>query len=173
MDSREYRAAVEQHGDMVYRIALNQTQCAPDAEDVTQSVFMKLFIRGPRKASPEHVKRWLIRVTVNECKSMWRTAWRKRVELRGVQSEEIVTSAHSTEVERIASEDDGYGHLREAISKLPEKSRLIIFLFYYEGYATRDIASILRMREATVRTSLSRARRQLKEMLKGVQEDER
>ena len=102
MDNRQYRQIVDDYADMVYRIALNQTRRVPDAEDVVQAVFLKLyekpptwFCDGPERnggralaavperepARDERLRAWLIRVTVNECKSLWRSLWRQRVEL--------------------------------------------------------------------------------------------
>ena len=103
MDNRQYRQIVDDYADMVYRIALNQTRRVPDAEDVVQAVFLKLYEKPPAwlcdkaerdsgramaaeaergAACDERLRAWLIRVTVNECKSLWRSLWRQRVELR-------------------------------------------------------------------------------------------
>ena len=97
MDNRQYRQIVDGYADMVYRIALNQTRRVPDAEDVVQAVFLKLYEKPPAwlcdkaerdsgramaaevergAARDEHLRAWLIRVTVNECKSLWRSLWR-------------------------------------------------------------------------------------------------
>lgn len=94
MDNRQYRQIVDDYADMVYRIALNQTRRVPDAEDVVQAVFLKLYEKPPAwlcdkaehdsgramaaevergAARDEHLRAWLIRVTVNECKSLWRS----------------------------------------------------------------------------------------------------
>lgn len=172
MKSRAYREAVDQYGDMVYRIALNQTRSEADADDITQSVFVKLYVRGPSNASPEHLKRWLIRVTVNECKSLWRTFWHRNIKLSGVHGEDI---AKSDVHESSCSEPDSlvdHDELYRALAQLPDKSRIVVHLFYFEGYSTSEIASILKIREATVRSRLSRARRQLKDLLKGIDSDE-
>lgn len=106
MDNRQYRQIVDDYADMVYRIALNQTRRVPDAEDVVQAVFLKLYEKPPAwlcdkaerdsgramaaeaergAACDERLRAWLIRVTVNECKSLWRSLWRQRVELREIR----------------------------------------------------------------------------------------
>ena len=98
MDNRQYRQIVDDYADMVYRIALNQTRRVPDAEDVVQAVFLKLYEKPPtwlgnglecdggramaagterEPARDERLRAWLIRVTVNECKSLWRSLWRQ------------------------------------------------------------------------------------------------
>lgn len=187
MDQREYRQAVDEFGDMVYRIALNQTRSAADADDVTQAVFLKLFTKPPRgvvgdeesagrsrfthsQAYREHLKAWLIRVTVNECKSLWRTLWRRRVELREITDADGVPLGATPDTP--AFSDNAHEQLYEALGALPEKCRIVVHLFYFEDYGTRDIAAILGVKEPTVRTRLVRARKLLKQQLKEAWEDE-
>lgn len=162
MDDRDYRAAVDAYGDMVYRIALNQTRCTADAEDVTQSVFLKLYTRPPEDAGEpdERLKHWLIRVTVNECKSLWRTAWRRKVQLGDVP-----------DLAPAFAEPD-HQQLYDALAQLPDACRIVVHLFYFEGYATREISEILGVREPTVRTRLVRARKMLRQQLKEAWEDD-
>lgn len=180
MDNREYRAAVDAFGDMVYRIALNQTRSAADADDITQAVFLKLYEKPPvfpeadgttasgaGRSTPiddtrdEHLKAWLIRVTVNECKSLWRTVWRQRVDLREVEDTDMP-----------AFSEPNHEALYAALGALPEKCRIVVHLFYFEEFRTSEIASILRIKEPTVRTRLARARKLLKEHLKEAWEDD-
>ena len=187
MDKREYRQVVDEFGDMVYRIALNQTRSAADADDVTQAVFLKLFTRPPHgvlsaegsasrghaarsQTSREHLKAWLIRVTVNECKSLWRTLWRRRVELREITDADGAPLGATSDAPMFS--DDAYDRLYEALGELPEKCRIVVHLFYFEDYGTRDIAAILGVKEPTVRTRLARARKLLKQQLKEAWEDE-
>lgn len=81
MDGRSYIDAVRAYADIVYRTALSYTKAPQDAEDVTQTVFMKLLETGDSFADEEHLRRWLIRVTVNECKNLWKSFWKRRVGL--------------------------------------------------------------------------------------------
>lgn len=217
MDKQAYRQAVDQFGDMVYRIALNQTRCAADADDVTQAVFLKLFTKpprwledvepikaadaqcakrvmgaegaeraaaatvrgaasstGPARASlpvpDERLKAWLIRVTVNECKSLWRTLWRRRVELRDITDAD--GAPLGTTQDTPAFSNPAYEDLYAALAQLPEKCRIVVHLFYFEDYSTRDIAAVLGVKEPTVRTRLARARKILKQQLKEAWQDE-
>lgn len=171
VDNRQYRQIVDAYTDMVYRIALNQTRCAADADDVTQAVFLKLYERppawlaGPAEAD-ERLRAWLIRVTVNECRSLWRSLWRRRVELREVRDDETLP------FEEPAFTDAGHEALYVALGALPEKCRIVVHLFYFEDYGTREIAAILGVKEPTVRTRLVRARKLLRQSLKEAWEDE-
>lgn len=163
MDNREYRKAVDDYGDMVYRIALAQTCSAADADDVTQAVFLKLYEKPPAGTAPERLKPWLIRVTVNECRSLWRTLWRRRVELREVRDADMAP---------LIFDEPDHEALYAALGELPEKCRIVVHLFYFEDYSTREIAVILGVKEPTVRTRLARARKLLRQQLKEAWNDE-
>lgn len=160
MTDDEYRRIVETYGDIVYRVALSYSKSAQDAEDVLQNTFMKLLLKNPVLKSEEHLRNWLIRVAVNECKDLAFSFWRKKVDLLEEEKQEITFDS--------AAEIDLY----DALTQLPRKYRIIIHLFYYEGYTTKEIAGILHIRETAVRTRLVRARKQLKQMLKEEWENE-
>ena len=187
MDNRQYRQIVDGYADMVYRIALNQTRRVPDAEDVMQAVFLKLYEKQPAwlrdgaerdsgramaveaergVARDERLRAWLIRVTVNECKSLWRSLWRQRVELRDIRD------GAAPPFEEPAFADTSHEALYAALGALPEKCRIVVHLFYFEDMGTRVIAEVLGIKEPTVRTRLVRARKLLKQSLKEAWEDE-
>ena len=154
MDREDYARIVQTHMDTIYRIAVSYTKVPSDADDIVQQTFVKLLSRKKVFTDREHEKRWLIRVCVNECNSFFSSFWRKNV-----------SSIDSLEHQPMFSEEKDTD-LYEAIKQLPSKCRIVIYLFYYEGYQTKEIADILHMKEATVRTRLVRARNLLKEQLK-------
>lgn len=154
MDSQDYTKAVDTYADSVYRVAFSYTYLKADAEDVLQNVFLKLFQAKKHFNSEEHLKQWLIRVTVNECHNLHRSSWKKNISF-----EEIEKSVQ-------ASLPDDNIDLHNALLKLPGDYRIIIHMYYYEGYKTKEIAKILHLKEATVRTKLARGRERLKELLK-------
>ena len=192
MDNRQFRAIVDAYADMVYRIALNQTRRGADADDVVQAVFLKLYekppvwlgrasaaeqadggrsLRSSRSAAPnaatdERLRAWLIRVTVNECRNLWRTLWHRRVELREVGD------ADTPPYEEPAFSESAHERLYAALGELPEKCRIVVHLFYFEDMGTREIAAVLGIKEPTVRTRLVRARKLLKQTLKEAWDDE-
>ena len=154
MDNRRYEQIVQKNMDMVYRIAISHTKTPADADDVVQQTFMKLFTKKIAFTDEEHVKRWLIRVCVNECNSLFSSFWRKNVDSIDTISEEPrFTMQESSEV-------------YEAIKQLPSKCAIVVYLFYYEGYSSKEISEILHIKEATVRTRLVRARKLLRTQLK-------
>lgn len=77
MEEQAFRQAVEDHRDVVFRIALTYLRDRADADDVAQDVFLKLLKSDGHFESREHLRRWLIRVTINECKSLFRKPWRR------------------------------------------------------------------------------------------------
>lgn len=78
MDTKEYERLVNLYLNSIYRVAFNGYACSSDAEDVTQNTFIKLWERKEDFPDDDYARRWLIRVAVNECKSLWRTAWKRK-----------------------------------------------------------------------------------------------
>lgn len=164
MRSEEFQRIVTEYADIVYRVALSYAKTSHDAEDVVQTTFMKLLTGKVSFMNEEHIRRWLIRVAINECNRMWSSFWRKNVELldEGDGPEFI------GEPDAVQEKSDLYYAVRE----LPPKCRIVIHLFYYEEYSSKEIAQLLHIREATVRTRLVRARKLLKQQLKEAWKDE-
>lgn len=144
---------IRQYADTVYRLALANTHNPADADDVFQDVFLKYAEKAPAFASEEHRKAWLIRVTLNRCRSHYRSNWWKRI----LPLEE---AAHATAM------DDHDPELAEALATLPPKYRTVIHLNYFENYDTSEIAELTGQRPSTVRAQLTRARRMLESLLK-------
>ncbi len=134
--------------DDVYRLAVNYTHNPQEAEDVCQTVFMKLLEQGD--LTPGREKAWLMQVTANECRSILRSAWWKRTV---ALDETIPAPAYET--------DDTI----RAVMSLPPKYRVVIYLRYYEEYTTAEIGELLKLPVSTVTTRLSRGREQLKKRL--------
>lgn len=151
----EFENILRKYGDNIYRIALVHTQNEMDAQDIVQEVFLKYARNTENFKSDEHLKAWLIRVTLNMCTDLKRSAWsRKTTEL----SDECIPAQEFT-----TSESELYS----AVMSLPEKYRYVIHLFYYEGYSIKEISSITNQKENAVKTQLSRGRTILREFLKG------
>ena len=148
---------IEQYSDMVYRIALTRTDTIENAEDIFQEVFTKFSEKLPSFKDAEHEKAWFIRVTINMSKNMKNTAWNRKV---------------VTLDENIKFENKEENDIFSIVCELPENYKTVIYLFYYEGYKVKEISSILKKREGTIKTWLLRARNILKEKIKGGFEDE-
>lgn len=169
MESREYERVVTKYIDTVYRIAISHTKDASDADDVVQQTFVKLLTKNVNFTDEEHIKRWLIRVCINECNSLFSSFWRKNVNLFDNNTKEEHVTEESITLSFTTQEDSD---LYEAVQMLPAKCQIVVHLFYYEGYSTKEIAEIIKVREATVRTRLVRARKLLKGKLTEAWDDE-
>ena len=143
---------LSKYSNMVYKIALSHTEQQQDAEDVFQEVFLRLVKYKMTINNEEHLKAWLIRVTLNCCKDLFSNPWRKaQAEL----PEDIPESEEDTH-------EDIYAFVKE----LPEKYRTVIHLYYYEELSVKEIAQILDENESTVKSKMSRARKMLEKKIK-------
>ena len=148
----------EKYADTVFRVAFSYLKSREDADDVTQEVFIKLYSVDTEFESEEHIRNWLIRVTINQCRKQFRSPWRRL---------ENIDDYAAT----LSFEDDNDRDLFRAVMELEQKYRSVIFLYYYIGYSTAEIADILRIPVNTVSTRLSRARARLRTMLTEVEHD--
>lgn len=149
------REAIDRYADMVKRICFIHLKNETDTEDIFQTVFLKYAMSDVVLTNEMHEKAWLIRVTLNACKDLLKSFFRKRtVPLDAyVEQNGIVDAAHS--------------EVLEAVLSLPEKYRRVIYLHYYEGYTAPEIAEILGIKENTVYTQLTRGRALLRDVLGG------
>ena len=148
----ELEEVMGRYQTMVFRLAYSYTRSRADAQDLCQEVFLRYFCSRPPFASEEHRRAWLLRVTVNRCKTHLTSWWvRRTVPLD----------------DRIPMPEPELLALDEALRQLAEKDRLVIHLFYYEECSTREIARMMRTTEGAVRTRLTRARQRLGDILKG------
>ena len=143
---------LEKYADTVYRLAFSRTKSSYDAEDIMQNVFIKFIKCDVNFESDEHIKAWLIRVTINLSKNLLASAWFKRTTT--LEDDIVVTLREESEVYRY-------------VLDLPAKYRTVIHLFYYEDMSTASISEILNIKESTVRSQLHRARNMLKNKMKG------
>ena len=152
--TKEYtNAVIEKYFNTVYKLALARTKDVSYAEDITGDVFLKFMQTDKVFDSEEHIKAWLIRVTINCSHSLFTGSWFKKT----VPLEETIPAEMPEE------ESDVY----LAVMRLPEKYRVVIHLFYYEELSVAEISKALGINESTVKSQLSRGRGLLKESLKG------
>ena len=140
--------------DTVYRICFSFMKNTADTEDMVQETFLRLLGSGVGFVSEEHEKAWLIVTASNLCKDTLKKWWRK--------TENIDDPALG--LQQPPFEIDG---VLDAIMKLPADQKCAVYMYYYEGYSTAEIAGYLGCSQATVRSRLSRARKTLKRKLGG------
>ena len=153
----EFTRYAQRYIDMVFRVAINCLRSRTDAEDVTQEVCLKLLKEKKPFQSEEHVKAWLIRVAVNQCRNVTRNKW--------WQAESFEDYAATLSFDNPAHSDLFY-----AVMDLPEKYRLPIYLHYYEEYDTREVGALLHLPKNTVCSRLKRGRELLKTKLTEVED---
>ena len=144
--------AFNKFGDTVLRAAFAMTGSYSEAEDITQEIFLSLHAKPQRFESDEHLKAWLLRSAINRCKNYRKSA---RI-LRNTALDEKTANTLSCEFTPKDSE------IRDRIAKLPEKYSSVIFLYYYEEYTIKEIASLIGKNENTVSSLLQRGRKKLK-----------
>lgn len=164
MEESNYSQMVEKYSDMVYRIAFSYMKNQQDAEDVYQNVFLKLLTKKHFK-DVEHEKRWLIRVTINECHSLYRSPWKsRRQECDNLNAllENQQTEAYSKNHQALS---DAIVDVTDMLKGIPEKYGIVLYLYYYEEYSTKEISEILHRNESTVRTHLMRGKEILRKKM--------
>lgn len=154
---------IETYSPMVYRLAYSLVKNRVDADDIHQEVFIRYIKNNPCFESVEHEKAWFIKVTTNQCRNWWKTAWkRKMVSL----SEYEEVDRNMAGLQDKEAEADTDGNIIEIVKTLPQKYRVVIHLFYYEQLSVEEISNILGLKASTVRTHLTRARKRLSGILK-------
>lgn len=152
MTDQDYTKAVERYLDMVYRIALNWFRHPADAEDAAQNVMLRLWRTETDFSGEAHLRYWLARVAVNECKRLAANPWRKHTVSLDACAEPVFQDQERRELYR-------------AVMELPGKYRVPLYLYYYEGYAVDEVGEILGLKPSTVQTRLARGREKLKILL--------
>lgn len=152
ISDQQLEDAYDAYGAAVYRLALAFLGQRADAEDTTQETFCRLLYHAPTFADENHKKRWLLQVAANLSRDQLRGFWRKQV----TQLEDSVPASTPEELDAL-----------NAVMALPEKFRLPIHLYYYEGYSVAEVAEILKLGQSAVKMRLKRGRELLKVELEG------
>ena len=154
---RLVQRAMDLWGRSVYLVALGQMRSVSDAQDVAQDVFVQLLRADAAFRDDEHLKAWLLRVCVNRCRELRRSAWFRRVD-QVDYVDALAAEATEDEALRALVEHPVWAALRA----LPEKLRVVVQLYYVEECSTDEIANIVGCRPTTVRSRLHRARKLMK-----------
>ncbi len=153
MDRQEAERLVNSYSDLILRLSYTYLKSVQDAEDICQTVFLKLLSVGKTFQSREHEKAWVVRTAINACKDELSAYRRRMVPLE--------------DVPEAAAPEPPQSDVLEAVMELPGKYREAIYLFYYEGYSVKEIGDLTGRSEAAVSAHLSRGRKKLRELLGG------
>jgi len=154
-DETQAKQAIEKYSDMIRRICFIYLKNYSDVEDVFQDVFLKYILYNGIFESSEHEKAWFVRVTINRCKDVLRSFFRKNISyINDIDKSKLAIN-------------DKHSEVLDAVLQLPYNYKTVIYLFYYENYTAVEIGQMLNRKENTIYTWLSRAKKMLKEILGG------
>lgn len=166
-DNKELQEKIDCYSDMLFRIAYLRLKNRQDAEDVVQDAFYQYIKKQEVFDNAEHEKAWLIKVTLNGCRRVWRSAWnRHRSSPDDVEGEYKQAHFSCEGIEESVMSMENNRILLEAVESLPVKYRDVIHLFYYEELSIREIGEVTGRRESTVTSQLTRGRELLRKRLK-------
>ena len=155
-DASDAAAFVRRYSGMILRLCFTYSLGRADAQDICQNVFLKLLQSDRRFDTEGETRAFIIRMTVNECKDVLKSGWRRR----SVPLDELI----ERETHFLPEENTG---LLSAVQRLPVKYREAVYLYYYEGYNAEEIAAMVGAKPAAVRQRLARAREKLRKELEG------
>ncbi len=159
-DNEEIHRIYDKYVDIIYRICFMLLKSEAEAEDVVQNVFIKLINTDKEFESDEHIKAWLILCAKNESKNLIKHWWRsKKVSLDSVSDTPCEDEYNNDETLKL-------------VLSLPDRFKLPVYLYYYEGYSTDEISKMLKINPSTVRGQLKTAREKLKLMIKGGEQND-
>ena len=150
----EFREFYDRQVKRVYRLAMVLMGNISDAEDVTQTVFLKAWEKKPDFRDSDHEIAWILTTTRNQCKDIHKSFYRrKRADLENAPEPQVTLETQMD------------SEIWEALQSLAEKYRMVLYLYYYEGYSARELSVILGRRESTLQTQLATGRKQMKSLL--------
>ena len=149
-----FEAFYLRHFKAVYRVCYAFMKNAQDAEDCTEDAFVRAMTCGVAFENERHERSWLTTTAMNVCKDKLKHWWRRKVTPIDEETE-------------LAAETDEKSEVADAVMALPVKYKEVVWLYYYEGYQTDEIAAMLGRAPSTVRNQLRDARAKLKLTLGG------
>lgn len=150
MDKKEFEFTVNKYADDLFKIAFRYVCNKNDAEDIVQDTFLKYLKHYKELQSEEHRKYWLMRVTINKSRDLLKSFWHK----------------NTTELEdTYISKEAGDSTVLHYVNCLKPDDKIVIQLYYLDGYPIKEIAQILKKNESTIGNRLARARNKLKKMM--------
>lgn len=152
-EKEDFRQLYLRQADMVYRLCLLYLKNSADTEDAVQNIFLKAWEKQISFKDAAHEKAWFITVARNYCKDVLKCSWRKK----RTDLQEIIAFEENTQ--NRSEKDDA---VLEAVMKLTAKYREVLYLYYFEEYAVKEISKILHRKESTIQSQLAAARKNLK-----------
>ena len=160
--------ALNNHKSSVYKAAFYVCRNPQDAEDVAQDTFLTYYSGSDQFETEEHIRAWLLKVAVNKARNLKTSFWQRN----RVSVNDLTTWLETHAPAGAETLDSDSEEILTAVMALPDKCRIIVHLFYYEGYSVKEIAGTLEIKENTVKSQLHRGRTLLRSMLKETWDNE-
>ena len=155
ISEKQFDYVYNEYAKELYNIAYGYTRNRDDSIDILQNAYVVLLESNKKFESNEHIKYFLIRVTINESLDLLKSASKKRV----IKNNDVVVNFPETKKEELPYD------LSEIVNTLPEKYKTIIILHYYDDMKIKDISNVLKISEPAVKKRLERARNLIKEII--------
>ena len=150
----EFRELYNRQITRVYKLALVLLGSVADAEDVAQTVFLKIWEKNPKFHDVNHETAWLLTTTRNLCRDLQKSYYRN-----------LRTAIEDAPEKAVSFASNADNEIWQALQSLPEKYRVVLYLYYYEGYPVKDLSILLGRGISTLQTRLATGRKLLKEGL--------
>ncbi len=144
---------VEESKELLFRLSYSILKDVSDAEDAVSEAVLKAWERRGQVREKENLRSWLIKIVINSSRSM--RSKRERMRLFQMKPHVIPDKKGPS----------GQGDIWSFITEMKEKHKTVLLLYYYAEYSVREIAKMLHVPEGTVKSRLSRAREELKQLL--------
>ena len=154
--SEDFEGFYLRHVQAIYSVCFAFMKNQADAEDCTEDTFVRALTADKQFEDERHERAWLTKVAMNICKDKLKHWWNQKVSDIDSAPEVCDESADCS---------DELSELREQVMALPEKYKEVVWLYYYEGYSTDEIAKMLARPPSTIRNQLRDARGKLKLLL--------
>ena len=155
LTDEQFDKVVCDYSQMLFKVAYSYTKSITDSEDIVQEVFMKLYRARKVFENDEHIKNWLIRVTINQSIN----------ENKRKQKELLIGDEYINNLPDTSDADEKNEEIYDCVCSLKDSYKTIIILYFYDNYCIKEIANILKISESNVTTRLNRAKRKLKEII--------
>ena len=155
ISEKQFDYVYNEYAKELYNIAYGYTRNRDDSIDIMQNAYVVLLESNKKFESNEHIKYFLIRVTINESLDLLKSVSKKRV----IKNIDVVVNFPETKKEELPYD------LSEIVNTLPEKYKTIIILHYYDDMKIKDISNVLKISEPAVKKRLERARNLIKEII--------
>lgn len=175
MTKNDLEQLIKMHGNAIYQFCFHLTGCRDDADDLYQETLCKAYEIRKRIRNPEDMsslvkeRNYCMGIAVRLYKNSYRKR-AKRIEesMDNEQNDYHTKLASDFSTEELVEKGQMQLQIRKSIQSLPLKQRMVIYLFYYADLSVKEISTLLRIPEGTVKSRLSTAKRTLKNELEGI-----